>query len=118
MAEKECTTCHDMKANEDFWKGHAQCKECMTRDNKRWREANPNRTKIIQHRGTEKYRKKNKDKISARNILYSAIRYGKMERKLCPCGEVKVQGHHEDYSKPLDVDWLCNECHNKLRRSK
>lgn len=33
--------------------------------------------------------------------------------KLCEgCGQEKVlQGHHEEYSKPLDVIWLCITCH-------
>lgn len=29
------------------------------------------------------------------------------------CGEGKVQMHHEDYSKPLEVIWLCEDCHYK-----
>ncbi len=27
------------------------------------------------------------------------------------CGHEKVQAHHEDYSKPLDVNWLCKKHH-------
>lgn len=31
----------------------------------------------------------------------------------CPCGETKVQAHHTDYTKPLDVVWLCRPCHDR-----
>lgn len=27
------------------------------------------------------------------------------------CGEIKAEKHHEDYSKPLAVDWICRPCH-------
>ncbi len=50
----------------------------------------------------------------------------RLERRIIPqpcerCGSPKVHGHHEDYSKPLEVMWLCTkhhgERHRELRRA-
>ena len=48
------------------------------------------------------------EKHIARSMVRSAIRAGKMKRSPCEvCGIAKSHAHHEDYSKPLDVMWLC-----------
>jgi DNA-directed RNA polymerase subunit RPC12/RpoP len=57
-------------------------------------------------------------KIHTRDSLRSAVRWGRMERKPCEvCGE-KAEGHHEDYSKPYDVRWLCRKHHNETHHPK
>lgn len=49
----------------------------------------------------------------ARNRVALAVFRGKLKRLPCRiCGTTEnVQAHHEDYSKPLDVDWLCFKHH-------
>ena len=62
----------------------------------------------------ERYRQRNPDKKRARNAVNNAIRDGKMTRHPCGvCGEKKAQAHHHDYSKPLDIRWLCFKCHRE-----
>lgn len=54
----------------------------------------------------------NPEKWMAREKLHEAIRQGKIKRLSCEmCGETKSHGHHEDYSKPLEVVWLCMKHH-------
>jgi DNA repair exonuclease SbcCD ATPase subunit len=67
-----------------------------------------NRKETIK-RYDEKYPKKR----IARSAVANAIRDGKLQRKPCSvCGKIWSQAHHEDYSKPLEVIWLCNKHHH------
>ena len=66
---------------------------------------------------------KNKEIQKRANSIYQkAVKDGRLLRPTCcsECGntEGKVDGHHEDYSKPLDVVWLCRGCHIQRHRKK
>ncbi|KKL87003.1 hypothetical protein LCGC14_1939050 [marine sediment metagenome] len=58
-----------------------------------------------------KYKKASPKKTKAVSVVNNALRDGRLFKKPCPCGETKVEGHHPDYNKPLEVIWLCKECH-------
>jgi len=60
-----------------------------------------------------KWVRDNPEKIKARNAVNHAIEYGKLVREPCFCGNKKSEAHHEDYSKPLDVVWLCRKHHKR-----
>lgn len=62
------------------------------------------------------YRNKpeNRIKLRARDAARRALKRGDLVRQPCKCGEKKVQMHHEDYTKPLEVIWLCVRCHHKV----
>lgn len=56
-------------------------------------------------------------KIKARKACRGAVANGKLARQPCEvCGDEKAQAHHDDYSKPLDVRWLCRAHHLDLHR--
>jgi hypothetical protein len=57
-------------------------------------------------------------KMSARQKLKYAIDVGRIERQPCEeCGEPNAEGHHDDYTKPLEVRWLCRVCHTSFHVS-
>jgi hypothetical protein len=52
-------------------------------------------------------------------LVRYAINSGRLKRpKRCEIckNKNKVDAHHEDYLKPLEVNWLCRHCHTKLHR--
>ncbi len=56
-------------------------------------------------------------KQKARVITVNAVKKGLIKREPCEvCGDIKSHGHHEDYSKPLEIMWLCHEHHADRHR--
>jgi len=51
----------------------------------------------------------------ARQLTAKAIESGELKRaRYCSqCGAMfNIHAHHEDYQKPLSVEWLCAHCHS------
>jgi hypothetical protein len=51
----------------------------------------------------------------AQTALWIAVRDGRLERPAAcqRCGRPgKVEAHHLDYARPLEVQWLCPKCHH------
>lgn len=60
---------------------------------------------------------RNPIKRKAQHAVGNAIRDGKLARQPCEvCGEANAHAHHDDYSKPLDVRWLCTTHHAEWHR--
>lgn len=65
-----------------------------------------------------KYRRKHPEKYKAHIAVGNAIRAGKLTRKPCEvCGAKKVHAHHDDYSQPLAVRWLCSIHHKQVHHT-
>lgn len=62
------------------------------------------------------YRERQKERwperVRARRKVQYAIESGRLTKQPCQsCGAARAEAHHEDYSKPLKVTWLCRGCH-------
>lgn len=57
---------------------------------------------------------------SVHGKVHYAVKTGKLLKPLmCEvCDEPKqLQGHHADYSYPLDVLWVCAKCHHQIHEN-
>jgi hypothetical protein len=61
-------------------------------------------------------RERHKRNSQSYDCVHRAIRSGELMRPhQCEiCGNSKPDAHHSDYSKPLEVVWLCRSCHQRL----
>ncbi len=120
--DRICHRCGDRTT--EFYSTGNVCKPCIrssVRSNYRRNRAHyvayDKRRELTDSRRVDKsesmirHRAKNPEKYRARTAVGNALRDGKIERMPCECGETKVQAHHHDYSKPLEVTWLCVKCH-------
>jgi len=126
---KKCFKCGEQKPLADFYKHPmmgdgrlGKCKTCSKRDvraNRKkkidyYREYDRARGNRQSREYRQEYQKKYPIKASARAAVGYAISRGEINRptrcEKCGC-ECALHGHHDDYSKPLDVRWLCPACH-------
>jgi hypothetical protein len=80
-----------------------------------------NKQKILNNPNRKEYqlkwRKSNYTKRSAHWIVARAVKAGIIipPKKCSVCENICViHAHHMDYSKPLEVKWVCASCHKKL----
>ena len=102
---KKCPKCQIVKPLDSFYPNKAAkdglsswCGVCSNRKKRERQKADP---------VAQKERK-------AREYVRQAVRAGRLIKpeRCSQCGGTgDIQGHHEDYNKPLEVVWLCVECH-------
>lgn len=120
-----CKTCHlkatqayktadpaRRKAQDDSWRASNPDRVRAARDN--YDERNPGyRRRVIRD-----WRETHPERARAHNVLNRAVRSGRImpsyECSTCGITGVTIEGHHPDYSKPLEVEWLCRQCHAKM----
>lgn len=62
-----------------------------------------------------RHRQRHPLRYKARSMVANAVARGVLKREPCSgCGTThRVQAHHADYSKPLEVTWACFRCHRQ-----
>jgi len=141
----KCKRCEQEKALTDFYTNDKTCKDCrktLAKENRaknldyyleydRKRANNPDRIearkrysqteegRTAKQRALKSYQERFPLKRAAHIITGNAIKSGKLVRPNAyeSCGSTeKIEAHHDDYTKPLSVRWLCERCHKEWHR--
>lgn len=126
---KECFKCHQLLPLDQFYvhrqmaDGHLnKCKACTKSDVKQHRNDNLEKIRAYdRERGNRQtqddvrqYRANNPEKYFTHYMVNDAKRTGKLIPQPCEaCGEEPAHAHHDDYTRPLDVRWLCPAHHRQ-----
>jgi hypothetical protein len=68
------------------------------------------------------YNKRWPEQARAKWLVQKKVQRGEMAKPACceRCGEPfppeKLQAHHHDYTRPLDVSWYCGPCRKAVHR--
>lgn len=136
MLSKRCFKCNRTLPTDSFYAhprmgdGHLnKCKECTKADTaanrlakiEYYREYDRNRGRLPSRIGkqsarTAEWRKAYPDRWQAQIALNNAVGDGVVKPHPCWVCRKKAQAHHPDYSRPLDVVWLCPQHHKAAHR--
>lgn len=98
--DKICSRCDNNARS-----GQRYCNACHAEYIRIWRRSHP--LKPYQRR-----------KMNCRSYANTYQKRGLIIPQPCSACGKKAEKHHEDYDKPLDIEWLCKECHLDLHKEK
>ena len=140
---RQCKSCILIKQKKYYKKNDGRIKRYI----EEWKKRNPDKVKKYKENHAEKqaeyyrnwyktngrkrakdykeyaslWREKNSKAYRAQLLAKQAVKWGFLKKsKRCEAckKERKIISHHKDYSKPLEVTWLCYSCHAKLNFKK
>jgi len=142
LLEKFCNGCNRILPRSEFYeRSNGEivwcCKECSLKISKKYnklnqekirethrialiraRENNPELYKNINKNWEEKNKERKKISCRASSKVQKAVKKGILikpkECQMCKKTNCRIEASHSDYSKPLDVLWVCVSCHRKL----
>jgi len=104
----KCKDCTKKDTYENKMKNYEYYRDYEMRRSKLPHRKELNRKKVIQYRALYP------ERMAIYSAIARAIEKGTLIKpEQCQeCGKGgRIEGHHADYSKPLDVEWLCSRCH-------
>lgn len=135
---KICSRCH-LEKNDFYPYKKTICKDCVKKyDRERYKnedrkkylkdfhneymknEDNRKRHSKLSIKFAAEWAKNNPEKIRTHYLLKYHVKKGHIIKPgTCSyCNNKdKIEAHHEDYSKPFSIVWLCRTCHKRYHRN-
>ena len=117
MSTQICKTCKQNKllshfsVRSDTKKYRTDCKSCRNQNQQKYSKTEDG--KLVQLKADKLRQQKYPYHRKARTALNRAVEKGIIKKLPCfICGN-KAEAHHPDYSRPLDVVWLCKPHHRE-----
>ena len=133
LLKRRCCTCEQEKPLLEFYRSKSdtlgygyRCKECELKRSRQpeviARTAQNHKSehgKVLARLAQSRKRKTTPEKYRAKELIQRLVRRGSIQKECCSvCREANTQGHHPDYSRPLEVVWLCQFHHSQAHRGK
>lgn len=121
--EDEMVLCKRPEGQESYY---TYCRTCHRIRNRLWLEKKRNQNPHYSRDQARKFRdthpnynsewtQNNKAIHPLKTTAYNRANRAELEMQPCEvCGDPNAYKHHDDYSKPLEVKWLCPKHHQRL----
>ena len=90
------------------------CRECNNKRARKYYKENSEKVRQIIYKSIAKHF----NKQTCRLETNAAIARGELVRpkacEVCNFKNRRIEAHHPDYEKPLEVNWLCTACHSQF----
>lgn len=116
IPKKICLSCKEEKSDNEVTVKDI-CRSCRNKAAREYRKTSKGLKSS--RAAVTRMKKKYREKWNARENLRYHIKVGHIIRpKICQvCNlEKPIQAHHTDYSKYLDVMWVCSGCHADIHK--
>lgn len=134
MATKTCPRCRRALSLSAYTNGRLSpyCRPCKAAFNREYRARNLDRERERQREWMRERRQQdptyieairdwqrhNPQRVAAHQAVYRAKQRGDLVPaaacEVCGTTDRRLDAHHDDYSLPLDVRWVCRPCHSRL----
>lgn len=122
-----CKECGQAKSLSEYYtikasgNPYGRCKACHYAKTLEWRRT-PNGRRINSEYQKREYHGAKRPRYLARFEVRKAIEKGQLAPGPCermgPDCHGRIEAHHDDYTKPLDVRWVCSHHHGEIDRYK